>query len=67
LMISCFQCPNPDFNKEQNRWRMVRRMLVEAVADLLQPNGKVYALSITFPAETMRFCNETASGIEPDV
>jgi hypothetical protein len=42
-------------------------MLVEAVADLLQPNGKVYALSITFPAETMRFCNETASGIEPDV
>ncbi|OEL24744.1 Phosphoglycerate kinase [Dichanthelium oligosanthes] len=39
------KCPNPDFNKEQNRWRMVRRMLVEAVADLLQANGQVYLQS----------------------
>ncbi|KAL6643180.1 hypothetical protein ACP70R_021361 [Stipagrostis hirtigluma subsp. patula] len=45
IQVPCFQCPNPDFNKEQNRWRMVRRMLVEAVADLLQPNGKVYLQS----------------------
>ncbi|GJM84660.1 hypothetical protein PR202_ga00351 [Eleusine coracana subsp. coracana] len=41
LALITIQCPNPDFNKEQNRWRMVRRMLVEAVADLLEPNGKV--------------------------
>jgi hypothetical protein len=40
-MVFSLQCPNPDFNKEHNRWRMVRRMLVEAVADLLQINGKV--------------------------
>lgn len=42
LIISFLQCPNPDFNKEQNRWKMVRRMLVEAVADLLQTNGQVF-------------------------
>ncbi|CAN6283378.1 unnamed protein product [Urochloa humidicola] len=42
LTLVTIQCPNPDFNKEQNRWRMVRRMLVEAVTDLLQTNGQVY-------------------------
>ncbi|KAF0898786.1 hypothetical protein E2562_011865, partial [Oryza meyeriana var. granulata] len=45
LTLVTIQCPNPDFNKEQNRWRMVRRMLVEAIADLLQTNGKVYLQS----------------------
>uniref|UniRef100_A0A452YB28 tRNA (guanine(46)-N(7))-methyltransferase n=1 Tax=Aegilops tauschii subsp. strangulata TaxID=200361 RepID=A0A452YB28_AEGTS len=45
LTLVSIQCPNPDFNKEQNRWRMVRRMLVEAVADLLQVNGKIYLQS----------------------
>ncbi|KAI4964479.1 hypothetical protein ZWY2020_005674, partial [Hordeum vulgare] len=45
LTLVAIQCPNPDFNKEQNRWRMVRRMLVEAVADLLQVNGKIYLQS----------------------
>ncbi|CAL4925167.1 unnamed protein product [Urochloa decumbens] len=45
LSLVTIQCPNPDFNKEQNRWRMVRRMLVEAVADLLQTNGQVYLQS----------------------
>uniref|UniRef100_A0A0E0QZN1 Uncharacterized protein n=1 Tax=Oryza rufipogon TaxID=4529 RepID=A0A0E0QZN1_ORYRU len=45
LALVTIQCPNPDFNIEQNRWRMVRRMLVEAIADLLQPNGKVYLQS----------------------
>uniref|UniRef100_A0A0E0BB02 Phosphoglycerate kinase n=1 Tax=Oryza glumipatula TaxID=40148 RepID=A0A0E0BB02_9ORYZ len=45
LALVTIQCPNPDFNREQNRWRMVRRMLVEAIADLLQPNGKVYLQS----------------------
>ncbi|WVZ59116.1 hypothetical protein U9M48_009311 [Paspalum notatum var. saurae] len=45
LTLVTIQCPNPDFNKEQNRWRMVRRMLVEAVTDLLQTNGQVYLQS----------------------
>lgn len=45
LTLVTIQCPNPDFNKEQNRWRMVRRMLVEAIADLLQVNGKIYLQS----------------------
>ncbi|CAM0956937.1 unnamed protein product [Alopecurus aequalis] len=45
LTLVTIQCPNPDFNKEKNRWRMVRRMLVEAVADLLQINGKIYLQS----------------------
>ncbi|XP_024317601.1 uncharacterized protein LOC100827995 isoform X3 [Brachypodium distachyon] len=45
LTMVTIQCPNPDFNKEQNRWRMVRRMLVEAVADLLQINGKIFLQS----------------------
>ncbi|KAM0852105.1 hypothetical protein ACQ4PT_051977 [Festuca glaucescens] len=45
LTLVTIQCPNPDFKKEQNRWKMVRRMLVEAVADLLQINGKIYLQS----------------------
>ncbi|KAL5225756.1 hypothetical protein ABZP36_012395 [Zizania latifolia] len=45
LTLVTIQCPNPDFNKEQNRWRMVRRMLVEAIADILHTNGKVYLQS----------------------
>ncbi|XP_006661798.1 phosphoglycerate kinase-like [Oryza brachyantha] len=45
LTLVTIQCPNPDFNKERNRWRMVRRMLVEAIVDLLQTNGKVYLQS----------------------
>uniref|UniRef100_A0A0E0M832 Phosphoglycerate kinase n=1 Tax=Oryza punctata TaxID=4537 RepID=A0A0E0M832_ORYPU len=48
LALVTIQCPNPDFNKEQNRWRMVRRMLVEAIADLLQPNGKSDVESVLF-------------------
>jgi len=45
LTLVTIQCPNPDFNKEQNRWRMVRRMLIEAVVDLLHTNGQVYLQS----------------------
>ncbi|XP_037477329.1 tRNA (guanine-N(7)-)-methyltransferase-like [Triticum dicoccoides] len=45
LTLVAIQCPNTDFNKEQNRWRMVRRMLVEAVADLLHVNEKIYLQS----------------------
>lgn len=45
LTLVTIQCPNPDFNKEQNRWRMVRRMLIEAIVDLLHTNGQVYLQS----------------------
>lgn len=36
------QCPNPDFNKPEYRWRMLQRSLVEAVTDLLTDEGKVH-------------------------
>jgi phosphoglycerate kinase len=35
------QCPNPDFNKPEHRWRMLQRSLIEAVVDLLASGGKV--------------------------
>ncbi|KAK6943852.1 tRNA (guanine-N-7) methyltransferase, Trmb type [Dillenia turbinata] len=41
LILVSIQCPNPDFNKPDQRWRMVQRSLVEAVADLLVSKGKV--------------------------
>ncbi|XP_074312041.1 uncharacterized protein LOC141647657 isoform X2 [Silene latifolia] len=39
------QCPNPDFNQPEHRWRMVQRSLVEAIADELDPGGKVFLQS----------------------
>ncbi|URE30454.1 phosphoglycerate kinase [Musa troglodytarum] len=39
------KCPNPDFNREDQRWRMVQRGLVEAIMDLLITNGKVFLQS----------------------
>ncbi|RDX61247.1 trmB, partial [Mucuna pruriens] len=39
------QCPNPDFNKPEHRWRMLQRYLIEAVVDLLAPNGKIFLQS----------------------
>ncbi|CAI9097980.1 OLC1v1034511C1 [Oldenlandia corymbosa var. corymbosa] len=43
-MVS-IQCPNPDFNKqEDHRWRMLQRSLVEAIVDLLAPGGKALHL-----------------------
>ncbi|XP_064971273.1 uncharacterized protein LOC135616004 isoform X3 [Musa acuminata AAA Group] len=39
------KCPNPDFNREDQRWRMVQRGLVEAILDLLITNGKVFLQS----------------------
>ncbi|KAF9596164.1 hypothetical protein IFM89_007482 [Coptis chinensis] len=49
------QCPNPDFNKPENRWRMLQRALVEAIVDLLKINGKVFLQSdVETVACTMR-------------
>lgn len=45
LAIVSIQCPNPDFNKEEYRWRMVQRSLVEAIIDLLAVNGKIFLQS----------------------
>ncbi|KAL8516688.1 hypothetical protein ACS0TY_015084 [Phlomoides rotata] len=41
LVLVSIQCPNPDFNKPQYRWRMLQRSLVEAIADMLEFGGKV--------------------------
>ncbi|KAA3455150.1 phosphoglycerate kinase-like isoform X2 [Gossypium australe] len=41
LVLVSVQCPNPDFNKPENRWSMLQRSLIEAVADLLASKGKV--------------------------
>ncbi|PHU06494.1 hypothetical protein BC332_22983 [Capsicum chinense] len=45
LVLVSIQCPNPDFNKTEHRWRMVQRSLVEALADLLASDGKVFLQS----------------------
>lgn len=45
LVLVSIQCPNPDFNKPEYRWRMLQRALVEAVADLLTSDGKVFLQS----------------------
>ncbi|XP_040932666.1 phosphoglycerate kinase isoform X7 [Gossypium hirsutum] len=45
LVLVSVQCPNPDFNKPENRWSMLQRSLIEAVADLLASKGKVFLQS----------------------
>ncbi|XP_039068104.1 tRNA (guanine-N(7)-)-methyltransferase-like isoform X2 [Hibiscus syriacus] len=45
LVLVSIQCPNPDFNKPENRWSMLQRSLIEAVADLLAHKGKVFLQS----------------------
>ncbi|KAI4310411.1 hypothetical protein MLD38_035391 [Melastoma candidum] len=45
VVLISIQCPNPDFNGPDHRWRMLRRSLVEAIADLLACNGKVFLQS----------------------
>ncbi|XP_020261337.1 uncharacterized protein LOC109837488 isoform X2 [Asparagus officinalis] len=45
LVLTSIHCPNPDFNKEEHRWRMVQRIMVEAVIDLLVTNGKIFLQS----------------------
>lgn len=48
------QCPNPDFNKSDYRWRMLQRTLVEAIVDLLTFEGKVNKVSL--PSDIFKFC-----------
>ncbi|XP_050382755.1 phosphoglycerate kinase, cytosolic-like [Argentina anserina] len=45
LVLVSIQCPNPDFNEPEHRWRMLQRSLVEAVTDLLTADGKVFLQS----------------------
>ncbi|CAN1805301.1 TSL-kinase interacting protein 1 [Linum perenne] len=45
LALVSIQCPNPDFNDPEHRWRMLQRSLVEAVVHLLEYNGKVFLQS----------------------
>lgn len=45
LVLVTIQCPNPDFNREEHRWRMVQRTLIEAIIDILATNGKVFLQS----------------------
>ncbi|GMN39195.1 hypothetical protein TIFTF001_008410 [Ficus carica] len=43
LTLASIQCPNPDFNNPEYRWRMLQRSLVEAIVELLTPNGKDFS------------------------
>ncbi|KAK9124183.1 hypothetical protein Sjap_013785 [Stephania japonica] len=45
LVLVSIQCPNPDFNKPEHRWRMLQRSLIEAITDLLKTGGKVFLQS----------------------
>uniref|UniRef100_A0A7C9DVI1 tRNA (guanine(46)-N(7))-methyltransferase n=1 Tax=Opuntia streptacantha TaxID=393608 RepID=A0A7C9DVI1_OPUST len=45
LILVSIQCPNPDFNDPEHRWRMIQRSLTEAIADLLASEGKVFLQS----------------------
>lgn len=57
LVLVSIQCPNPDFNKPQFRWRMLQRSLVEAIADKLVFGGKVF-LQSDIEAVAMRMKEE---------
>ncbi|KAF2289888.1 hypothetical protein GH714_039030 [Hevea brasiliensis] len=45
LVLVSIQCPNPDFNNPEHRWRMLQQSLIEAVIDLLAQDGKVFLQS----------------------
>ncbi|XP_024985810.1 phosphoglycerate kinase, cytosolic-like isoform X2 [Cynara cardunculus var. scolymus] len=45
LVLASIQCPNPDFNRPEHRWKMVQRSLIEAIRDLLSLDGKVFLQS----------------------
>ncbi|KAI3472048.1 hypothetical protein Pfo_028736 [Paulownia fortunei] len=57
LVLVSIQCPNPDFNKPEYRWRMLQRSLVEAIADMLMFGGKVF-LQSDIKAVAVRMKNE---------
>ncbi|XP_068646349.1 uncharacterized protein [Aristolochia californica] len=45
IVLISVQCPNPDFNNRDHRWRMLQRGLIEAITDLLIAGGKVFLQS----------------------
>ncbi|XP_026412021.1 phosphoglycerate kinase, cytosolic-like isoform X2 [Papaver somniferum] len=45
LVLVSIQCPNPDFNRPEYRWRMLQTLLIEAIAGLLATEGKVFIQS----------------------
>ncbi|XP_023767806.1 phosphoglycerate kinase, cytosolic isoform X2 [Lactuca sativa] len=45
LVFASIQCPNPDFNRPEHRWKMVQRSLIEAILHLLSYDGKVFLQS----------------------
>ncbi|XP_051132270.1 uncharacterized protein LOC127252225 [Andrographis paniculata] len=45
LHLVSIQCPNPDFNKPEYRWRMLQKSLIEAIGDVLMVGGKVFLQS----------------------
>ncbi|KAK6290260.1 hypothetical protein POUND7_001801 [Theobroma cacao] len=57
LVLLSIECPNPDFNKPEHRWRMMQRSLIEAVTDLLASKGKVF-LQSDVEAVAMRLKDE---------
>ncbi|XP_020553516.1 uncharacterized protein LOC105174272 isoform X1 [Sesamum indicum] len=57
LVLVSIQCPNPDFNKPEYRWRMLQSPLVEAIADMLKFGGQVF-LQSDIEAVALRMKNE---------
>ncbi|KAJ7294979.1 hypothetical protein O6H91_Y220300 [Diphasiastrum complanatum] len=45
VILVAIQCPNPDFNKNERRQRMVQRALVESVVEVLPQGGKIFLQS----------------------
>ncbi|GJS80898.1 hypothetical protein Tco_0747439 [Tanacetum coccineum] len=35
-------CPNPDFDKQEHRWKRVQRSLIESTEDMFSLYGKVF-------------------------
>ncbi|GJT65901.1 ADP-ribosylation factor GTPase-activating protein AGD3 [Tanacetum coccineum] len=42
MLLASIQCPNPDFDKPEHRWKRVQRSLIEAIEDMLSSYGKVF-------------------------
>eukprot|EP01018_Ginkgo_biloba_P032431 Gb_38763 [translate_table: standard] len=45
LLLVSIQCPNPNFNNPEHRWRMVQRSLVEAIVEMVFHEGKIFLQS----------------------
>ncbi|KMT06243.1 hypothetical protein BVRB_7g161710 isoform A [Beta vulgaris subsp. vulgaris] len=57
LVLVSIQCPNPNFNQPEHRWRMVQRSLVQAIISELAPGGKVF-LQSDVEEVAMRMCKQ---------